>query len=147
MENLMKVSRWTLAALLCGSMLLAGTPAHGLESQEDLLTVSSVDNGYAMPCHPWSVGPVAMDTRIRLDDLTDSGNSALCAAGPSVFIGARLNVSAFTVYKGPWRHAPSSHYKITRDYSGHGGGYWKLYYRDTRVGTYKQDGWPRNAQP
>lgn len=143
----MKISRSTLVALLCGSLLLVGTPAHGVESHNELMTVSSEDSGYAMPCHPWSVGPVAMGAGARLDDSHGGGNSAFCAAGPSVFIGARLNVSAFTVYKGPWRHAPSSHYKITRDRSGHGGGYWKLYYRDMRVGTYKQDGWPRNAQP
>lgn len=71
----------------------------------------------------------------------------LCGGGGIFGAGGRLRISAFTIPKGPKRYAPGMRYNIERDHSGHGGGYWKLFDKKHRIGTFKKDGTPRNAQP
>lgn len=125
--------------LVCGSpvaLAVVPVPDSGSESTPAM----------AMPCQPQGRGAELMSV-----DTPRSGaereNVALGCGINSIVIGGRLNVSAFTIPKGPSRYAPGMRYSIQRDYSGHGGGYWKLFDRGTRIGTYKKDGWPRNAQP
>lgn len=150
-------TRRFIAAMSFGlaAAFLTTAPASAQIDGADASTTNSQQSAYvgtssAMPCRPQggvseplsSPHPTGVSTMVSPPEY-----KPLCAGGGIFMAGNRLRISAFSIPKGPKKYAPGMRYSIERDHAGHGGGYWKLFDGKTRIGTYKKDGWPRNAQP
>lgn len=132
-------ARRILLATVTGAFVFAG--------------ISPQAHGVPVRCHDDPGGPpVVMSVPVEWEQ-ADTGASApegdveneiQCGGIPGRLLlsSTRVNTSAFTVKKGASIHEQRGQsWFIQRDYSGHGGGYWKLFSNlGKRVATLAVDG-------